>query len=155
VDENRSGVAVGFTYFAAIMMMLAGAFDILQGLAAIIKKSFYVVSPNYVYKFNVTTWGWINVALGAVILLAGIWLFRASMWARIVGVIVAARVAIGNFMWLPCSPVWSIIVIAACAMVIWALTAHGRDIVAARQEVADVSTPTFPQPVAPPTSATA
>ena len=78
------------------------------------------------------------------------------MWARIVGVIVAALVAIGNFMWLPYSPVWSIIVIAACAMVIWALTAHGRDIAASGAGSADMAAPaTYPQAVAPPKSATA
>ena len=56
--RGRSTVAVGFTYFAAVMMMLTGGFEILQGLSAIIKKHFYVVGSDYVYKINVTTWGW-------------------------------------------------------------------------------------------------
>jgi hypothetical protein len=30
-------------------------------------------------------------------------------------------------MWLPYYPVWSIIVIAICVIIVWALTAHGRD----------------------------
>ena len=34
-----------------------------------------------------------------------------------------------NFAWLPWYPVWSITMIAICVAVIWALTAHGRDIV--------------------------
>jgi TRAP-type mannitol/chloroaromatic compound transport system permease small subunit len=46
VARRRSGVAVGFTYFAAIMMMLSGGFEILQGLSAIIKKHFYVVGQT-------------------------------------------------------------------------------------------------------------
>ena len=128
MSENRSGVAVGFTYFAAFMMIVAGSFDVLQGLAAIIKKSFFAVSPNYVFKFSVSTWGWINLILGGVILLAGIALMSGALWARIVGVIMAALVAISNFMWIPYYPVWSIIIIAVCVVVIWALTAHGRDV---------------------------
>jgi hypothetical protein len=31
-------------------------------------------------------------------------------------------------MWLPYYPVWSILIIAVDVLVIWALTAHGRDI---------------------------
>ena len=126
--ENRSGVAMGFTFFASIMMIVVGALDVLQGLAAIIKQTYYVVSPNYVFKLNVTSWGWINLILGAVILLAGIGLLSGAVWARTVGVIMAVLIAISNFMWLPYYPVWSIIVIATSIVVIWALTAHGRDI---------------------------
>jgi len=127
MSQNRSGMAVGFTYFAAFMMILAGAFDALQGFAAIVKQSYYVVAPNYVYKFNVTTWGWINLILGIVILLAGAALLSGAVWARTIGVLMAILVGIANFMWLPYYPVWSIIVIAICVIIVWALTAHGRD----------------------------
>jgi hypothetical protein len=120
-------MAVGFTYFAAFMMILAGAFDALQGFAAIVKQSYYVVAPNYVYKFIVTTWGWINLILGIVILLAGAALLSGAVWARTIGVLMAILVGIANFMWLPYYPVWSIIVIAICVIIVWALTAHGRD----------------------------
>jgi hypothetical protein len=109
------------------MMILAGAFDALQGFAAIVKQSYYVVAPNYVYKFNVTTWGWINLILGIVILLAGAALLSGAVWARTIGVLMAILVGIANFMWLPYYPVWSIIVIAICVIIVWALTAHGRD----------------------------
>ena len=67
---------------------------------------------------------------GLVILLAGLGVFTGAVWARTVGVILAVIVAIENFAFIPIYPVWSIIVIAACVTVIWALTAHGRDMVA-------------------------
>ena len=121
---------MGFTFFASIMMIVVGALDVLQGLAAIIKQTYFVVGPNYVFKLNVTSWGWINLILGAVILLAGIGLLSGAVWARTVGVIMAVLIAISNFMWLPYYPVWSIIVIATSIVVIWALTAHGRDVAA-------------------------
>ena len=126
--RRRSGVAVGFTYFAAIMMMLSGGFEILQGLSAIIKKHFYVVGSDYVYKINVTTWGWIHLILGVIVLLAGIALLGGALWARIVGIVVAVLIAIANFLWLPYYPVWAIVIIAVNVVVIWALAAHGRDI---------------------------
>jgi hypothetical protein len=43
---------------------------------------------------------------------------------------VAALSMIANFAFIPFYPVWSITIIAICVAVIWALTAHGRDVVA-------------------------
>jgi TRAP-type mannitol/chloroaromatic compound transport system permease small subunit len=128
VARGRSTVAVGFTYFAAVMMMLSGAFEILQGLSAIIKKHFYVVGSDYVYKINVTTWGWIHLILGVIILLAGVALLGGALWARIVGIALAALIVLANFLWLPYYPVWAVVIIAVNVLVIWALAAHGRDI---------------------------
>ena len=130
--RGRSGVAVGFTYFAATMMMLSGAFEILQGLSAIIREHLYVVNSDYIFKINVKGWGWIHLVLGVIVLLAGIALLGGALWARIVGIIMAALIAIANFLWLPYYPVWAIVLIALNVVVIWALAAHGRDIAADR-----------------------
>ena len=111
------------------MMIVVGAFEALQGLSAIIKKAFFAVSENYVFKFNVTGWGWIHLILGVLVLLAGMSLFSGATWARTVGVILAGLTAVANFLWLPYYPVWSITMIAIAITVIWALTAHGRALV--------------------------
>ena len=73
-------------------------------------------------------WGWIQLILGAVLIASGVGIFFGNVAGRTVGVIVAGVAAIINFAWLPYYPLWSIIVIAICVAVIWALTAHGRDI---------------------------
>jgi len=57
-----------------------------------------------------------------------VFLFQGALWARVVGIAVAALSAVLNFMWLPYYPIWSILIIAVDVLVIWALTAHGRDI---------------------------
>jgi hypothetical protein len=132
VARGRSATAVGFTYFAAIMMMLSGGFEILQGLSAIIRKHLYVVNSDYIYKINVTGWGWIHLILGVIVLLAGIALLGGSLWARIVGIVLAALIALANFLWLPYYPVWAIVLISLNVVVIWALAAHGREIAAER-----------------------
>ncbi len=61
-------------------------------------------------------------------LLAGFYLFTGAVWARVIGVIIVAFSMVANFAWLPYRPVWSVILIAAGGFVIWALTAHGRDV---------------------------
>ena len=126
--ETRSAMAFGLAFFAAAMMIVVGAFDALQGLAAIIKKDYFVVGTNYVWKINATTWGWINLILGVLILIAGVALLGGALWARIVGIVLAVLVAISNFMWLPYYPVWAILVIAVSIGVIWALSTYDREV---------------------------
>jgi uncharacterized membrane protein YjfL (UPF0719 family) len=50
------------------------------------------------------------------------------MWARIVGIVIAVLSALANIAFLPAYPVWATIVIAIDVLVIYALTAHGREV---------------------------
>ena len=127
--STRSGTAVGFTIFAAAMMVLIGAFQMVAGLVALVNDEFYVVTEEWIFQFDATTWGWVHLLLGAVILAAGIGLFSGRVWARTVGVGLALLSAVVSFAWLPWYPIWAVIIITLDVFVIWALTAHGRDIV--------------------------
>lgn len=124
----RSGAAVGFTVFASIVLMIAGFNQVMMGLIAVINDTFYVKGEEYLFQFDVTTWGWIHMLLGAVLALAGFGLFAGAVWARTIGVIVASVSVVANFLWLPYYPIWSLVLIALAVFVIWALTVHGRDI---------------------------
>ncbi len=129
--ERSSAWAVGFTVFAGVTMITIGILHALWGIAALINDEFFVVGPNYTYAFDVTTWGWIHLGLGVLVALAGFFLFSGSVVARIVAAAVAVLSLVGNFMAIPYFPVWSIVIIALDIAVIWAVTAHGRDIVRA------------------------
>lgn len=124
----RSAGAVGLTVFAGTMMILIGAFQAIQGLVALANDSFYVVGQKWVFQVDVTAWGWVHLLLGALLFVAGIFLFRGAVWARTIGVILAGVSALANFAWLPYYPIWAVLVIALDVFVIWALTVHGRDI---------------------------
>jgi len=123
-----SAGAAGLTVFAAVLMIMVGIFHAAQGLVAIVNDTFYVVGEEYVFQFDVTTWGWIHLLLGILVAVAGFALFSGAVWARTVGVALAVLSAVANFLWMPYYPFWSIAIIALNVFVIWALTAHGRDI---------------------------
>ena len=122
-EARPAGAALGFTITAAVLMMVSGLWNFLEGLAAIIKGQFFVVLPNYVYNVSVTSWGWIHLILGAAVFTAGVFLFMDKLWARVVGVALACLSAIANFLYIPYSPVWSVIVIALDIFIVWALLA--------------------------------
>jgi hypothetical protein len=128
--ERRSGWAIGFTMFASIMLMISGSFQIIAGLAGVFENEFYVTTPNYFLELDASAWGWVHLIWGVLVLIGGLGLLAGSLWGRTLGVIAAAGSMLANFAFIPLFPVWSIVVIAIDIGIIWALTAHGRDIVA-------------------------
>ena len=126
-DRETSGTAVGFILFAAIMMIMVGIFQALQGLVAIFENEFYVATRNYLFQFDATTWGWIHLVLGLLVAFAGWGLLSGRTWARTVAIALAVLSAIANFLFIPYYPFWSLLIITLDIFVIWALTAHGRE----------------------------
>ena len=81
--RQTSGWAVGFILFAAIMMIMSGVFQALQGIIAIFENEFYVATRNYTFQFDATTWGWIHLLVGLLVAFAGYGLLSGKTWARL------------------------------------------------------------------------
>jgi hypothetical protein len=126
-DYGMGGWAIGWIAFAGVMMIMIGIFQAVDGIVGIFNDDLLVQGPKYTYSLSTTSWGWIHLILGIIIVIAGIGLFSGNLAARIIAITLAVLSAIANFLWLPYYPVWSIIVIALNVAVIWALTAHGAE----------------------------
>ncbi|MFC8918634.1 hypothetical protein E2C00_07715 [Streptomyces sp. WAC05374] len=127
VHTARQDLATGLTAFAAVMLFLVGVLDIFRSIMAIAEDDIFVTTPNYVFQFDLTGWGWIHLALGALAVIVSLGLFQASTWARVAGVGVAGLVILANFLSLPYYPVWSIVMIALSSFIIWALCVVRKD----------------------------
>ncbi|WP_354637879.1 DUF7144 family membrane protein [Kitasatospora camelliae] len=120
-------VASGVVAVTAVMMLIAGVLNLLRGIMAIANDEVYATTPNYVFKFDLTAWGWIHVVLAVLAVLVGVGLFRLALWARIAALIVASLLIIANFLSIPYYPLWSLTVIAVCLVAIWGLAVVHRD----------------------------
>ena len=127
-EPPPSGWATGFIMFAGVMMIMAGSFQAFSGLVAIFENEFYVTTPNYLLQLDATSWGWIHLLLGLLVVFAGFAVLNGMVWGRVIGVTLAVLSAFANFAFIPYSPFWSTLIIAVDIFVIWALTVHGRDI---------------------------
>jgi hypothetical protein len=117
---------VGWILFAAVIMLLVGAFHVIQGLVALFKDDYYVVGTSgLVLDVSYTAWGWIHIVGGAIVVAAGVALFAGKMWARVLGIAMACVSAIVNIGFLAAYPVWSAMVIFMDIAIIMALTVHG------------------------------
>ncbi|MBC2878386.1 MULTISPECIES: DUF7144 family membrane protein [Streptomyces] len=126
-SDRSLTVATGLTVFAAVMLLIDGFLNVLRGISAIVHDTVFVNAPNYVYKFNVAGWGWVHLFLGIAAIMVGVGLFKVSAWARVLGIALAALILIANFLSLPYFPLWSVVVMAVCAFVIWALCVVRHD----------------------------
>ena len=121
-----SPVAHGTAVFAGVLMIIGGAFQALEALAAIVNDKYLVVLPQYIYAFDLTLWGWIHLLVGLGLLAIGIALLQGQTWARMAGIVIAVISAIINFTWLPYSPWWALMVIGIDVLIIWALASYLR-----------------------------
>jgi hypothetical protein len=103
------------------LLMLTGILAFLEGLAHLLTRAFFFVLPHYAYNWSVTGWGITHLVLGCVLFVAGVAALTGLAAARIFGAVVAVLTAIAFFMYVPFSPVWSIIIVALCAASVWAL----------------------------------
>jgi hypothetical protein len=128
LQPSRASGWVGWIVFAAAMMIISGIFSIVWGIVALVRDEVFLVGRSgNVVNLNYTTWGWVNLVLGIIVLVSGLFLFRGSVIASIVAVILAMLSMIGNLLDIASYPIWSTIVIAVDVLVIYALTVHGHE----------------------------
>ncbi|MEU6927862.1 hypothetical protein [Streptomyces sp. NPDC046385] len=127
---DSGGWAAGGTLFAGVLMLVTGIMDIFQGIAGIAEDDVYTRVGDYVFKFNLTTWGWIHLVLGIVVAVAGYGILKGAEWGRVAGIALASLNVIAQFLFLPYQPWWALFSMAVSVFVIWALAtddSHGRE----------------------------
>ncbi|GAC58020.1 hypothetical protein GOHSU_29_00030 [Gordonia hirsuta DSM 44140 = NBRC 16056] len=122
-DPNRNNPwAVGTAWAAAALLLVASVLAFFQGIAAVANdETLVLVDTEYIYAFNLTTWGWIHIVLGIIGAAIAIGVFGGALWARACAIVIAALSIVANFLWLPYTPWWSILIIAIDILVIWAM----------------------------------
>ncbi len=120
-DERHETAAKVGARLAGVLMLISGIFGFVVGLGVLLRGAFYGVTGRYYYAWNHTGWGLTELVLGCILVAAGFCLILGMLWARIVGIVVAAFNAIAAFIFLPRSPVSSIVLIALNLFIIWAI----------------------------------
>jgi hypothetical protein len=129
-DINEHPAATGWILFAAAVLFTIGAIDIIQGLAALLKETTYVIPGGenaLLVTTNFDTWGWALIIWGVVLILAAGSLFAGRGWARWFAIVVILINAVGQIAWFPAYPLWSLLAIGLGIAVLWALTAGWKD----------------------------
>ena len=107
--------------FAGVMMVILGSLDALWGLAAILNNEVVVVGGHGALIFDLTTWGWVQLFLGALVGLTGIGLITGNAVARVLGISLLAINAILQIVWFSAAPLWAFLMIILDVVIIYQL----------------------------------
>ena len=121
-DGAKGAWADFLSVFAGVLMIIGACFEILQGAAAIANPDFFAAGSEYLYRFNVTAWGWIHLVIGVLSAIVAIGLFTAKSWSYPAGIVIVGLSMLANFAAIPHYPAWALTVIALDAAIIWALS---------------------------------
>jgi hypothetical protein len=108
--------------FGALMLVLVGAFNIIDGLVALINPDY--LHPNLLVA-GLTAWGWAVLIIGALQLLAGIGVLLGSEVALWAGIALAMGNAVMQLTNVAQNPVWSITILAGDVLVMFGFAAQG------------------------------
>ncbi len=122
---------VGWVYFAGILLILRGISEAFLGITALVNKQYLFVTGSnnnlVVSTANITAWGWVELAVGLLVLAVGFSVLHGSNWARIIAVFFAGAAFLVNLAFLGVFPVWSILAMIVDALIIYALVVHGDE----------------------------
>jgi hypothetical protein len=118
----------GWAWFAGGLMGLIGIFQVITGIVALAGTGYYTVpSRELVVDAGYTTWGWVHLILGVVLLITGGGLAFGNSVARVVGVALASLSALVNLVFIPAAPFAAVLIIAMDVFLIYAITVHGGE----------------------------
>lgn len=118
--------AQNWTAFAAVMFLVVGIFNVIEGIAAISKDHHFRADELLVG--NLSFWGIILLIVGALQLLTTFLIYRRSPAGQMLGVILAVLSMMAALLFLGAYPVWSIIIMVLDGVVIYALTVYGESL---------------------------
>ena len=125
---ERSGGAVtrrpGMVTFAAIMMFMVAGFEALSALLAFAGTGWWVTDAGNLVYANLVLWGVLDLLIALIALYSGIDLLRGGTFGIAMGYLFAGLGAIRWLFVIPAAPILSVVVIALCVMVVYALATH-------------------------------
>ena len=116
----------GWLVFAGIMVMLVGILNTIYGIAAIDKAAFFLADQKYIVS-DLSTWGWITLAIGIGQLFAAFSLWSGNVYGRIVGIVMAIASSIAALLSIPAYPFWSLAVFTIDILIIYGLASYDAD----------------------------
>lgn len=119
----------GRTMFAAVLLMIAGALNVIYGIAAISDAHFFTDAGSHFVFSSLNTWGWIILLLGVLELTGGFSLLSGNTYGRVIGIVAASLGAIGSLLAVSGEyPFWSLGVFALCVIVLHGLIVYGEPV---------------------------
>ena len=118
----------GWVTTAGVVMLVAGGYNALSGIAAISDDDTLAAQATKVlYGIDIGTWGWFWLLAGLVQLAAGVLILMRNEWGLAMGVVIAGLSAMITVFVIFVVPLWAIAVLSLDILEIWALLSAHED----------------------------
>jgi hypothetical protein len=122
--HRAEGRGYGLLFFATILLLIAGFFNMIYGIAAIANSHVFVTNAHFVFA-NLRTWGWITLIISVLQLVAAGGILMGNQLARWFAVVVIGLNAIDMMFFVPAYPFWALTIIAVDVVALYGLCAYG------------------------------
>ncbi len=136
----------GWVTFAAILIVIAGAYNLLSGVAAITESESVKVLNEVLYGIDIEAWGWFWAVIGVAQLITAILLFARNPFGASLAVMGAMVCATFTIFLIFVAPLWAITVLALDVAVIWAIVANYDDFAPMPSQLTDSRDAMKPRP---------
>jgi hypothetical protein len=116
-------VRSGWWTFAGVMILISGVVNTFDAIVAITHTRYIErnIGGELPITNNVKNWGWAELIIGVIMILAAFGIFSGANWARIVGIVLAGINLVFQFAYLGHYPFWSFTMIVMDLLVIYGL----------------------------------
>ena len=117
----------GRAIFAATLLLMVGALNIIYGIGALDNAHVFVNDTRFIFS-NLNTYGWVLIILGVLQLAGGVSLIAGHALGKVIGVIagtlgaIEALLSVGG-----ANPWWSLGIFALCVYVVHGILVYGDD----------------------------
>ena len=122
--RHAEGRGYGLIFFASILLMVVGFFNLIWGIAGIAQSHVFVANAHYVFA-NLRAWGWITLIIAVLQMAAAGGILAGNQLARWFAVVVVGLSAIDMMFSLPAYPFWALAIIAMDIVALYGLCAYG------------------------------
>lgn len=128
--NNNSEITgwVGWLGFASFMLLFAGFFNIIEGVADRARQAVFIHSSGDVWVLNYNRWGWINIILGILLVIAALSLIKGGAFGRVFGGLVVVLSMLAAATSIPIYPIWSVLILVVDALILYAIVVHGHEL---------------------------
>lgn len=117
----------GWVMFVGVYLGVAGILNALWGIAALAEKSNF--QEDSLIWSSLSTWGWVVLIVGAIQIVGALLVASRRAGGAIIAGFLAFLGLLVNFLSLGAYPVWSVVLLAVDALILWAVTVHSDEFV--------------------------
>jgi hypothetical protein len=120
----RAATGTGWAAFAGVFFLVAGTFQVIEGIAALSKSRYLVAQVLFA---NLEFWGVVLLIVGGLGIFAGYAILSRQEIGRVLGIALASLGIVVQLMFANTNGTWALVMIAVYMVILYGLIVKGEE----------------------------